>query len=234
MTPTMMSGLYCGPSIPPAEILLAWRLDGIALALTAALVWLGRERPAALWAAGGLGLLYLSPLCALSAALFSARAVHHAALVAGIAPLLALAFPAQSARGLWPALTLSTAVLWAWHLPAAYAFGVVGAAPYWGMQASLLGTAVLFWRAALAAPAGEAGLALLFGALQMGMLGALLTFAARPIYGVHLTTTGPYGLDPLADQQLGGLVMWVPGALPWLVAAAMIAWRGLAPRGAAP
>lgn len=102
------------------------------------------------------------------------------------------------------------------------------------MQASLVGTAVLFWGAALAAPGGEAGLALLFGALQTGMLGALLTFAARPICGVHLTTTAPYGLDPLADQQLGGLVMWVPGALPWLVATALIAWRGRALRGAAP
>ena len=82
----MTSGLYCGPPIPPAEILLAWRLDGITLALIAALVWLGRGRPAALWAAGGLGLLYLSPLCALSAALFSARAFHHGALAAGIRP----------------------------------------------------------------------------------------------------------------------------------------------------
>jgi putative membrane protein len=57
----------------------------------------------------------------------------------------------------------------------------------------------------------------------MGMLGALLTFARRPLYAPHADTTLAYGLTPLADQQLAGLVMWVPAALPYLLAAALLA-----------
>lgn len=231
----ILETLYCGPPVPPGEIASAWRLDPVALALVAGLAWVARThaRRPLLGAAALIAILYLSPLCALAAGLFSARTVHHVLLVAGVAPLLALAFPARSGRGLWPALALQTLVLWAWHLPAAYAFGIVGAAPYWAMQASLLGSSLLFWRAALAAPPGEALVALLLGGMQMGMLGALLTFAGRPLYLVHLLGTAPYGLSALEDQQLAGLIMWVPGALPYLCAAALIAWTGLRTKAAA-
>ena len=66
---------------------------------------------------------------------------------------------------------------------------------------------------------------LLGSIIQMGMLGALLTFAGQPLYEPHMTTTLPYGLTPLADQQLAGLLMWVPAALPYLAVALLIAWR---------
>jgi len=52
---------------------------------------------------------------------------------------------------------------------------------------------------------------------QMGVIGALLVFAAQPLYAAHEATTWPWGLTPLADQQLAGLIMWVPGAVPYLV-----------------
>lgn len=237
MTP---EALYCGPPVSPAALAEAWRLDPTAAALVLGLLVLGHVRAAprgpVLGAAALIGVLYLSPLCALAAGLFSARAAHHALLVAVAAPLLALAFPARAPRGLWPALALMTASLWAWHLPAAYAWGVVGALPYWTMQATLLAPALVFWRAALAPGEGdrwgETLVALLLAGMQMGMLGALLTFAGRPLYGVHLLTTAPWGLTALEDQQLAGLVMWVPGALPWLTAAAAIAWTALRPPAA--
>jgi len=47
--------------------------------------------------------------------------------------------------------------------------------------------------------------------MQMGLLGAVLTFATHPLYLWHLTTTSPWGLTPLQDQQLAGVLMWVPG-----------------------
>jgi putative membrane protein len=53
----------------------------------------------------------------------------------------------------------------------------------------------------------------------MGLLGAVLTFASHPLFLSHLTTTQVWGLAPLRDQQLGGIVMWVPGIGLFLFAA---------------
>ena len=48
------------------------------------------------------------------------------------------------------------------------------------------------------------------------LLGALLVFAGRPLFADHLATTAAYDLSPLEDQQLAGLIMWVPAALHYL------------------
>ena len=47
--------------------------------------------------------------------------------------------------------------------------------------------------------------------MQMGLLGAILTLAERPLFTPHLLTTQAWGFTPLEDQQLGGALMWVPG-----------------------
>ena len=52
----------------------------------------------------------------------------------------------------------------------------------------------------------------------MGVLGALITFASHPLYRVHALTTAAWGLTPLHDQQLGGVIMWVPAGVIFLVA----------------
>jgi putative membrane protein len=44
---------------------------------------------------------------------------------------------------------------------------------------------------------------------------------------VHLVSTAPWGLSPLADQQLAGLLMWVPAILPYLGVALWLAWFSL-------
>lgn len=88
------------------------------------------------------------------------------------------------------------------------------------MQLSLLGSAAWFWGAALARGAALPGIgALLAGMVGMGMLGALLTFAPAALYAPHAATTQPWGLSPLQDQQLAGLLMWVPAALAYLLPA---------------
>lgn len=225
---------YCGPAPEPQELLAAWNADifaiGVCVALVAAHLY-GREQagrmPLAL-AVVLLFLLFVSPLCALTVALFSARVAHHVLLVAAAAPMLALAFPerADGARGLPLAwlVGIHAAVLWFWHAPQAYAAGISGALFYWTMQASLLVSAFFLWRRVLSprCPTGPAMLALLATVVQMGMLGALLTFAREPLYAPHFPTTLPYGLTPIADQQLGGLIMWVPAALPYLAAALLL------------
>jgi putative membrane protein len=55
--------------------------------------------------------------------------------------------------------------------------------------------------------------------MQMGLLGAVLTFAAHPMFLSHLSTTWAWGIEPLRDQQLGGVFMWVPGIILFLWAA---------------
>jgi hypothetical protein len=70
--------------------------------------------------------------------------------------------------------------------------------------------------------------------VQMGLLGALITFAANPLYAPHFATTLPWGLDPLEDQQLAGLIMWAPAAAIYLAAALFIAGRWLAREAARP
>jgi putative membrane protein len=221
-----LTGSYCGPSVEPAALLTAWNTDPFLLAAllaTGALFWRLDRR----WGNAGTALLFLafvSPLCALSVSLFSARALHHVVLIAIAAPCLAMALrkggraqkPCLSAL---PASLLHAVVLWGWHVPAAYEAALANVAVYWIMEISLLMSSLLLWQAALSSRARlGSSLALLSTMMQMGLLGALLTFAGRPLYAPHFGTTLPYGLSPLADQQLAGLIMWVPGALPYLVA----------------
>ena len=61
--------------------------------------------------------------------------------------------------------------------------------------------------------------------LHTAMLGALLTVAATPWYGGYAETSLALGWDPLEDQQLGGLLMWVPGGAAYLIAALVVAAR---------
>ena len=64
--------------------------------------------------------------------------------------------------------------------------------------------------------------------LHTGALGALLTLAPHPWY---LAPTQPtvLGLSALEDQQLGGLIMWVPGSLAYLVAGLVLVAGWLSP-----
>jgi putative membrane protein len=231
---------YCGPAVLPGDVWTRWNLDPwllaglVLLALALARRWSRDGRTG--WAAIALPLIvvvFVSPLCALSSALFAARALHHLLLIAAIAPLLALAFP-QRRRGPLPLSALVAAqaiVLWFWHVPQAYVWGLATVPAYWLMQGSLFGSAWLLWRAILAPTAwpGPALVALAATVGQMGLLGALLVFAPQPLYAVHFATTWPWGLSPLADQELAGLLMWVPAVLPYLGAGLWIAWSSLRP-----
>ncbi|MBL0934754.1 MAG: cytochrome c oxidase assembly protein [Rhizobiaceae bacterium] len=228
---------YCGPAPLPAEFWSSWNLDPLLLAVFAAMGagalamsragWREAARsPYGLAALVVLFAAFVSPLCALSSALFSARIVHHLLLVAFAAPLLALALPARASKlPLSAAFLAHTLLMWVWHAPVPYQWALSSVPVYWMMELALFLSAFVMWQGIFAAKAGPALSALLGSIVQMGMLGALLTFAARPLYAAHATTTLPYGLTPLGDQQLAGLLMWVPAALPYLAVALVIAWR---------
>ena len=223
--PWTLAGSYCGPAPLPDGIWTDWNLDPALIASLGAMAFLLRRSPAGLAACAVLAVAFVSPLCALSVALFSARVVHHVLLVAVAAPLLARARPAGGAPSLPAAFLAATAALWLWHLPAAYDLALAHKGAYWAMQASLLGSAVWFWRAVLrpGAPAVPAILWTLASFMAMGGLGALLTFAPAPLYAAHAVAPLDWGIAPIQDQQLGGLLMWVPAGLPY---AAIIAGLG--------
>lgn len=219
---------YCGPGATPADWLTRWNLDPALLVVLAGLgVWAtlrmrGRDRGALLAAVAVMAIIFISPLCALSSALFSARTVHHVLLIAVAAPLLAAGLPRRPVGPLALTTAVQALVFAGWHAPAAYAAALSSDAVYWLMQISLLASAVWFWSAvrAASAPAGVA--ALLAAMVTMGLIGALITFAPAPLYGPHMLTTAAWAMTPLEDQQAAGLIMWAPAAALYLVAAL---WR---------
>jgi putative membrane protein len=201
-----------------------------------------RER-AAFWIGWSVATAALvSPLCSLSVALFSARVGQHMVLTVVAAPLLILGGVGQiisevtSGKGvLWPAirafikavgnwpigLVSFAAFLWLWHVPVLYDSTLRSNTAYWIMHLSLFGSALLLWRELLQTGAERRLIGFGTGfltSLHMGSLGALLTFAPSSIYTSHQPTTWPWGLSALADQQLGGLIMWVPGCIVFIMA----------------
>jgi putative membrane protein len=227
---------YCGPAATPGDLLTRWNLDPLLIAALGALAIViasGRVANArAGWGALALtALIFISPLCALSSALFSARVLHHVLLIAAVAPLLALAFPMRrlSSPPLAVLVGLHAIILWVWHMPGPYEWGLASVPSYWLMQASLFGSAGLLWRAILTstAQAGWALMALVATIGQMGLLAALIVFAPRPLYAVHIATTEAWGMSPLADQQLAGLLMWAPASLPYIGVGLWLAWSSL-------
>lgn len=130
------------------------------------------------------------------------------------------------------AWALHVGVLWAWHLPAVYQAALGNEAIHALEHTSFLGTALLFWWVVLQ-PVGRRrlnhGMSLLYvvtAGIQSGLLGALLTFAGRPFYPAQSSAAAAWNLTPLEDQQLAGLIMWLPAGLVYLAAAGglFLAW----------
>jgi putative membrane protein len=122
------------------------------------------------------------------------------------------------------ATTAQLAVLTVWHLPILFDLAVGDRRLHTLQHVMFAGSAVLFWWAMLERCRGgqREGLALVCLLVTMlhGIgLGALLTLASQPWYVTGSPLPPPFGLDALEDQQLGGLIMWVPGGLAYAVAA---------------
>jgi putative membrane protein len=130
------------------------------------------------------------------------------------------------------AWTLHAIALWAWHIPALFEAALASEPVHIAQHASFFGTALLFWWSVLdrrPRNAGASAMASLFATMaHSGALGALITFAPRPWYPAYAAGNA-WGLTPLADQQLGGLIMWGPASLAYLAAALVIASRWLSP-----
>lgn len=185
----------------------------------------------------------VSPLHQAGERAFSAHMLEHELLMLLAAPLLVLseplgamiwAFPAKTRRGfgaasrwlspLWRLCTepvtatlAQAAALWLWHAPSLFDLALARDGWHIAQHLSFLITALLFWTAMLRPGPGRHGVSLLclFATSAIsGALGALMAFSESPWYaGYAAMGMTPAGLTPAEDQQIAGLLMWIPGGL---------------------
>ncbi len=198
--------------------------------------------------AGGLAVMALAWTAAAAGAGITGHMAAHMAAVAVAAPLLAIGLaggrldPAMR----WPRLVapvpmslLELAVVWGWHLPAARALAAAGG---WGLaieQAGFIAAGLLLWSACLgsreaAASARRAAgvVAMLLTTMHMTLLGVLVALAPRPLFADAGFTCLGVTVAPLADQQLGGVVMLLIGAGGYLAGGLALLAGLLRPEGA--
>ena len=230
---------YCGPAADPAHLLSQWNFDplllGGLLALFVAAAGLqrrGQMRDArrTVLLAGLMVGLYVSPFCAWGSSLFSVRVVHHLLLALVAAPLLAIIGDDQRAFGRVPGgvtfwTVIASVTMWIWHSPRLYDWAVASDLAYWLMQLTILFTAVMFWQRLRHASLPAAVVALLAAMVAMGTLGALITLAPEALYSAHFATTAAWGLSPIEDQQIAGLIMWAPACAVYLISALILVHR---------
>src|SRR5438552_9041141 len=220
------------------------------------------RRQIAAFAAGCLTLVValLSPLHHLAGALLSAHMVQHLLLVTVAAPLLVLGSPlalglaaappsirgrvarwrrwppvrmAERAARPAPAAVIFGVALWGWHAPRLFQAALVHEWVHVAEHASLVGAAALFWWALARRrrDGGVATLCLFVTTSHAALLAVLLTLAPTVWYP-RQAHGNRWGLTALEDQQLAGLIMWVPCALAFVVAglALFARWLGEAER----
>lgn len=130
-----------------------------------------------------------------------------------------------------PATVLQAAALWIWHAPAPFDLALRHPGWHVAQHLSFLVTALLFWTAVLETHRSAARPMLAAGCLFAttligGALGALMAFSWSPWYPAYAALGAtPFGLTPVEDQQLAGLLMWIPGGLVHVAAALAILVR---------
>ena len=149
-------------------------------------------------------------------------------------------FRSRGWLSMWTVLTaplgawvLHAAALWAWHVPPLFDAALRNEALHIAQHASFFVTALFFWWAVLGhdargrfGPLHGAG-SLFTTMLHTTVLGVLLTIAPTPWYSEYLQRAPLLGMDPLEDQQLGGLIMWVPSGTVYVIAALALVGRML-------
>ena len=124
---------------------------------------------------------------------------------------------------------LHALALWAWHAPKLFVAALQSDFVHALQHISFLGSALLFWWALLHKRAGRLGYggAILYvftTAVHTSVLGAWLTFSPNVWYPPYAQTAPLWNLTALQDQQVGGLIMWIPaGTLLTIVALALLA-----------
>ena len=208
----------------------------------AAFFWAG-------WAS--LVLALTPPIDTLSAVSFAVHMTQHEIMMLVAAPLLVISRPlgvllwgsprffaaivssaALRRTGAWlttpvAAWMTHTVVLWGWHVPAAFETSLRMTPVHWLQHLSFFAAAAIYWWSVFAGPRAERrGIALLSvftTAVHTTVLGTLLTFSTTLWYPTYGRVERPWALSAIEDQQLGGLIMWVPGGMVFLVAGLALA-----------
>jgi putative membrane protein len=180
--------------------------------------------------------------------LFSAHMVQHLALTLLFPPLFLYGLtapmvdvclrPAAVRRvAEWitrplPAALLFLVPITAWHLPRFYEAAMRDHDLHIVQHLTFLGTSVLMWWPILsptpALPRASYPMQMLYLfvlGIPMSIVGALITLSEKTLYPFYAEAPRVWGLSPLADQQLGGLIMWVPGGILFWVAMSVVWFR---------
>ena len=135
---------------------------------------------------------------------------------------------------------LHAVALWVWHIPVLYEAALRSTGIHALQHLSFVLTAALFWWGMMHGRYGRLGygvavLYVFLTAVHSSVLGALLTVAPALWYPTYRTAGAPWQIDALQDQQLAGLLMWVPAGVIFIVLglALFAAWLGEAERRAA-
>jgi len=189
-----------------------------------------------------------SPLHWLGEHLFTFHMIEHEVVMAVSAPLLALSRPVSALiwalprrgrhivgaamnsaviRWAWGwstgglnAMLLHGVAIWAWHLPWLFDASVTDISLHRLQHLSFLVTALLFWWSILwRCSRGVAAWHLFVTMIHTGILGALMALSPRVLYVLQTTDAQAWGLTPLEDQQLAGMLMWVPAGTVYAGAA---------------
>jgi putative membrane protein len=202
-----------------------------------------------------LAVALVSPLHKAGERSFAAHMLEHELLMLVAAPLLVLGRPVGVALWALPhrsrlalrnwsrsgafhycwrtvsspasATTLQLVALWGWHAPAAFDLALQSDGWHIAQHVSFLVTALLFWHALLRHPRTAVAVSCLFvTALLSGALGGLMAVSASPWYARYAALgMTPYGLTAAEDQQLAGLLMWIPGGALHAVIALVLLQR---------
>jgi len=181
-------------------------------------------------------ILVAAPLCVYAAPLVPmlwGLSPHPRARVTGAwqhSPAVRRAWSLLSAPGV--VFVVHAAAIWIWHFPGPYQLALRSDAMHALEHLSFFGTALLFWWVVIQ-PVGHRrldyapGLLFVGGTLiQGGALGALLMFSPVAWYPAHAAGAAEWGMTTLADQQLAGLIMWIPASFVYVGAACalFLAW----------
>jgi len=201
---------------------------------------------------GGLATVFLALESPLDLAgdeyLFTFHMLQHQLLMMVAAPLLLLGTPPAllrrllEGRSVRPVATLLTsapvaflafnATVWAWHAPALYEAALRHHGLHIVQHLVFIAVAVVMWWPILS-PVPELPrlsypgqmLYLFLLGIPMSVMGALITLADDALYPFYTTARRVWGLAPLVDQQIGGLIMWVPGGLTFWVVMTVVWFR---------
>jgi cytochrome c oxidase assembly factor CtaG len=190
-------------------------------------------------------LCVITPLQAIAHILFTGHMIQHMLLALGAAPLLVVGIPDWLARFYlrprlllfvwrWATMPFIAALLfnanmWIWHAPAVMNVMMMNEWEHYLSLVLYLVTGLLFWSPLFGAQVeglfslNAAGklVYILLSDMPMVLLGAGLTFTP-PLYPMYAATAHLLGWSPALDQQLGGLIMWIPGGLYLIVIASIV------------